>query len=141
MVACSKTKAAAARPAAQLYASPLFLYSYRAAVRTCDRVVILSALYGVVEPDEVLSPYDLALMDLTPAGRREWGEVVAERIKKLLRGRGPHRLVFFAGRGYETSVAAVAGTERVTPLQGLFIGQRIRACQAMQDDAFRVVAA
>ena len=138
LVGCSKTKAAEPRPAAELYASPLFLYSYRAAVRTCDRVVILSALHGVVQPDEVIEPYNLHVGQLGGAALAAWRDKVRQQLAAVLRPHPrPHRLVFFAGRLYELAMPEIEGAEELSPLRGLFIGQRIRACEAMQADVFR----
>lgn len=138
LVGCSKTKAAEPRPAAELYASPLFLYSYRAAKRTCDRVMILSALHGLVDPGEVIAPYDFHVGQLSGAALAAWRDKVQQQLAAVLRPHPrPHRLVFFAGRVYELAMPEIEGAEEMAPLRGLFIGQRIRACKAMPSEAFR----
>ena len=67
LVACSRTKANRPVPARELYASPLFRAASAYAERKygSGRWLILSARYGLVDPDRILSPYDLSLGQLT----------------------------------------------------------------------------
>jgi hypothetical protein len=59
IIPCSKNKLAAPAPAWLLYsASPSFTKVLAAARAKTSRVLILSGLHGLVEPDQVLAPYD-----------------------------------------------------------------------------------
>ena len=51
LVGCAKQKHIGTHPARYLYRSPLFRLALSYAERTCDEVLILSALHEVVEPD------------------------------------------------------------------------------------------
>lgn len=77
VVGCSKTKLREAAPARELYSSPLFRAARDYCEATYDRWLILSALYGLVEPHEVIDPYDVTLLTMSPASRRMWAMGVA----------------------------------------------------------------
>jgi hypothetical protein len=83
---------------------------------------VLSARHGLVEPDEVLEPYDLSLADLDAGQRQQWGHRVAARLGEL--GLGATTLEVHAGRLYlqalrEAELAVCA------PVEGLGVGQRL----------------
>lgn len=78
IVPCGARKLDRPAPAAQLYTGPLFRSAYAAAARTGDRILILSALHGLVDPLEVLTPYNVRLGDpesITP------GELAAQAAR------------------------------------------------------------
>lgn len=64
VVPCGAAKLDREAPARDLYTSDHFRRQLRAAELACeegDVVLVLSALYGLVELDEVLEPYDLRM--------------------------------------------------------------------------------
>lgn len=65
VIACGAAKLTHAAPAAELYTSGHFILMLRAAHRLADsqggRVLVLSALHGLVELDTVLAPYDVKM--------------------------------------------------------------------------------
>lgn len=61
LVACSAGKLATAAPARDLYTGHTFKLARAWAERFADAWFILSALHGVVEPGQVLEPYDATL--------------------------------------------------------------------------------
>ncbi|AYD84020.1 hypothetical protein KDW72_gp57 [Mycobacterium phage Grizzly] len=67
VIPCSAQKLDHAAPAGQLYTSQHFQLVYRAARKLADdqgaRVLILSALHGLVDPETVLDPYDVKMGD------------------------------------------------------------------------------
>lgn len=71
LVSCSQLKHKGRLPASRLYCSSYFRAALREAQRQCDVVLILSAKYGVVLPDEVIESYDLSLTELTGEQRCE----------------------------------------------------------------------
>jgi hypothetical protein len=83
LVGCVKTKLPHPAPARDLYASDLFRGRRAYVENTCERWFILSAKHGLVEPDEVLQPYDQTLKDVSVAERQDW----AARVLGALRGR------------------------------------------------------
>ena len=84
LVGCVKTKRTARSPAKNLYSSPL--WRYRRAYAECLGVpwYILSALHGLLDPDQRIDAYDLALTDLRYEARRAWSARVLDELKHRL---------------------------------------------------------
>jgi hypothetical protein len=126
LVGCSATKALSARPAKDLYTGPLFRLSRAYAERRGLPWAILSALHGLVMPDEVLDPYELSALSLRARGKaahKAWGEKTADRIEIEFPGA---RFVFLAGQNYRPAVERF-GEKRVSdPMKGLGIGRRLQ---------------
>jgi hypothetical protein len=61
-------QAGRAEPAKDLYRSALFRLSRAWAERYADAWAVLSAYHGVVEPDQVIEPYDATVADRRPFG-------------------------------------------------------------------------
>jgi hypothetical protein len=85
LVGCVKDKAAIARRAQDLYQSPLFQGRRRYVQHSCNEWWILSALHGLVGPDETLEPYDVTLNDASIPERREWSGRVLNQIVTRIR--------------------------------------------------------
>jgi len=79
-VGCVKTKAAARARACDMYVSPLFRGRRQYVERTCDRWFILSALHGLLSPEEVLDPYDATLIGMSRDRKRDWARSVLSQI-------------------------------------------------------------
>ena len=125
LIACSRTKADRPVPARELYLSPLFGAARAYAERRYGpgQWLILSARYGLVEPDQVLAPYDLSLRQLTARQREAWGD----RIAVELTDRFPAGTVlsFHAGALYRDAIAPVVAHQVRFPLASLGIGQQL----------------
>lgn len=70
IIPCSAAKTNAPAAARNLYSSSYFRMALAAALAQTDRVLILSALHGLVELDTIIDPYDLKMGDegsVTPA--------------------------------------------------------------------------
>jgi hypothetical protein len=76
LVGCVKRKGPVAAPAGELYVSPLFAGRRRFVEASCDRWFILSARHGLVDPDEVVEPYDESLVAAGVGERHAWAERV-----------------------------------------------------------------
>ena len=129
MVGCVKSKRAVPAPARDLYISPLFMGRRRYVESTCRRWFILSALHGLVTPDEVLAPYDATLLNATSARRRAWSKRVLAALDEL---RGPLQGLVFeihAGKEYRdfglVDGLRVRGAEVEVPAAGLGIGKQL----------------
>ncbi len=85
VVACSKNKADGPRRALELYTGRTFRASceYLRAIG-CERLVVLSALHGAVDGDEVLEPYERSLYELDAETRRWWALTTRARLFNLL---------------------------------------------------------
>jgi hypothetical protein len=134
LVGCSKRKLSYAAPAKDLYRSTLFQLSRRWAELYADAWAILSARYGVVDPEKVIEPYDTTIADRSPFGQerltvKEFGfwlyaGVQAWRSQFFTANQTP-RLVVLAGRDYWSCLV----THRLSvtaPLDGLSIGPRLQ---------------
>lgn len=128
-MACAKKKLPHAAPAGDLYVSPLFKAARAFAERNYDEWWILSAKHGLVHPETVLEPYDLALHDLDWLARQKWGVDVLNEINAQLTRIGCYRpaLYLHAGKLYRDSVPfeIASWNEVYVPLQGLQVGQQL----------------
>jgi hypothetical protein len=117
LIGCSKVKLPQAAPARLLYRGDLFQKSRAWAEMRGARWLVLSAKYGVVEPDTVLEPYDETLASWTKARRAEWDRLVLQQLG--LRARVP--LLLLAGARYR---GWTAGLDVKVPLLGMEIGEQ-----------------
>lgn len=100
LVGCVMEKRTSPAPAKDLYTSPLFVGRRKAVEGSCDRWFVLSALHGLVDPEEQLEPYDRTLNSLGRAERRLWSTRVLDALEEelgLLRG---HHFELHAGATY-----------------------------------------
>ena len=59
VIPCASKKLSVPAPAFLLYsASPLFSGVFLQASKECDKVFVLSALYGLIAPERIIAPYD-----------------------------------------------------------------------------------
>jgi hypothetical protein len=120
-VGCVAKKHTEGAPAKDLYRSRLWRGRRRYAESTGVPWFILSALQGLVEPDQHLDPYNVALTDLSASERRECGERVVADLA------GPFALAgavleVHAGSAYRNAIQEPLrrnGAEISVPLTGL----------------------
>jgi hypothetical protein len=135
LVSCCGEKLQHPAPARDLYVSQLFKLARAYVESTGERWVILSALWGMVLPDQVVEPYDRR-MPTTRASRAMWGNMTAHQLLDLAAGE-PTRFVSLCGSDYTNPLGALEGTMRLSiyyptghrieyPLDGLGIGKRLR---------------
>lgn len=135
LVACAAQKQDRPAPAGDLYTSDLFRKSRRYVLskmdaRPDDRWAILSAKHGLVEPTEVIAPYDVTLATAKTAQRRSWAEETAPEVLDKLQameaatGQRP-KMVLLAGRSYRQFLTPLlAGYDVEVPMEGLGIGHQ-----------------
>ena len=126
LVACARTKRDYPAPARELYASPLFRLLRDHVEQTYEHWHIPSAAHGLVDPEEVLHPYDRTLADLTPAARADWGAHVGSAL--LATYGGEVCFVVYAGARYRQHLVPClrrGGATVAVPLAGLRIGQQL----------------
>src|SRR4051794_36042814 len=83
-VGCVAMKQTEGAPAKDLYLSTVWRGRRRHAESRDVPWFILRARYGLVEPEQHLDPYNLALTDLSAGERRAWGDrVVADLAERL----------------------------------------------------------
>lgn len=111
IVACSKTKAAHAAPAVELYQGRTF----RAAVeylrgRGVARIVILSALHGAVDESQQLEPYELALYAMPAESRRQWAAKARAQLADIV---GDAHALAIVPAAYAPALEHLASFERL----------------------------
>nr|WP_209005130.1 DUF6884 domain-containing protein [Anaeromyxobacter diazotrophicus] len=86
---------------------------------------ILSAQYGLLEPDAEVEPYERTLNTMAVAQRREWARRVLEQLEPRLAS--VQQIVLLAGMRYrEFLVPRLSAVCRVeVPLEGLGIGKQL----------------
>ncbi|WGD50739.1 hypothetical protein QA641_34920 [Bradyrhizobium sp. CB1650] len=125
-VSCVKMKAASERPARDLYVSPWFVMARRFAERNSDRWFILSAAYGLLDPDRVIEPYEKTLSDMPIADRRGWAKLVTKQMD--LAGVRGNEAIVLAGINYRRllNMALLDRFAEVeVPMEGLMLGQQL----------------
>jgi hypothetical protein len=115
--------------AADLYTAALFRGRRRYVEATCDRWFILSALHGLLAPDDLVEPYDVTLNAMGVAARRAWSASTLHQIDTRLGPLGGCTVEIHAGARYRDDglVAGLLqrGTVVVTPAEGLTQGQQL----------------
>lgn len=131
LVQCVKTKGPDPAPACDLYTSPLFLGMRAYAESVADRWFILSAKHGLLEPTDIIAPYEQTLNGASAPDRRAWASGVAEAL--IQKVRHPARFVVLAGmsyRGYLVALLSAAGFELDVPMEGLKQGYQLQWLKA-----------
>lgn len=128
LVGCVKTKRSEPAPAQDLYISDLFK-KRRAYVQSLGgRWFILSAQHGLVAPDDVLDPYDMALKEQAAQYRAHWGRQVVEALLERLGPLEGRQFEVHAGAAYVDALRqplTAAGGRLLLPLAGLGQGQQL----------------
>ena len=122
LVACCGPKLAEPAPAADLYVSPLFKKARNYAERR-GRWFILSALYGLLDPTEVIAPYNVTLKKMPAQKRREWGQKVRHQMETA--GLIGPRVVALAGADYVKPLTDT-GLTVAQPMKGKSIGKQLQ---------------
>lgn len=127
LISCVKTKLTLAAPARDMYVSPLFRGMRRYAERNADAWIILSAEHGVLQPDQVIAPYERTLKTMRKLDRAAWAERVQGQLLELLPTRA--EIVILAGERYRESVVPFLerqGHAVMAPMEGLNFGKQLR---------------
>lgn len=130
LVGCTKSKRAIPSPARDLYDPSTLFRGRRAYVeRTCGRWFVLSALYGLVDSDRVIEPYDVTLKRAPIAERRAWSERIVAALRERLGDLQGVEFECHAGSEYlDFGVAdglRSLGATVVVPTEGLLFGEQL----------------
>jgi hypothetical protein len=129
LIGCVATKRDRPLPAKDLYVSELFRRRRFYAESSGKQWFILSALHGLVEPNEVIPPYERSINDLTPAERANWAAQIASTLVDRAPDAVSAHVEVHAGLEYVAALRRPlqrAAIEIVTPLQGLRIGEQLQ---------------
>lgn len=133
LIACSKEKLDRPAPAREMYRGRVFRASVAYAEALGAKWFVLSALHGVVAPDDVLEPYDVTLVGADKSRRITWAAMVADQLGE--RFPSDQRFVTLAGAEYAKGLERFPGKRLFeTPLAGLGVGERYTRLVAMRDE-------
>lgn len=127
LVSCVKTKGNSAVAAKDMYISQLFLGMRRYAEQNADAWFILSAEHGVLQPDQVIAPYERTLRTMPKLDRMAWDERVKKQLQELLPTSAV--VVFLAGVRYREGVVPFLknhGYNIEIPMEGKKFGPQLR---------------
>lgn len=127
LVGCTQSKAASARPAAELFTGACFVKARALAERSGKPWYVLSGKWGVPAPDDVVAPYDVYLGNQGKGYQQAWGAWVLAQLRQLHRLEGAVVEVH-AGSTYVEPLRrplAAAGATLRTPLAGLPMGKQL----------------
>ena len=126
LVSCSARKQHQAAPAKDLYQSELFRKARGLVEARGWPWFILSAEHGLVDPEQVIEPYDKTLNKMGSAQRRAWAERCLHALQRHLAG--VESVVFLAGKKYRQFLAPALselGINVEVPLASLGIGEQL----------------
>lgn len=132
LVSCVKTKQCCPAPARNLYTSDWFVKARTCVERTGRSWYILSAKYGLVDPNEQIDPYEKKLDNMGVDDRRAWACGVIEALDSHLTD--VKSVVFLASEKYREFLEPVLhrrGIAVSTPMKGLIQGEQLawlKAC-------------
>ncbi|MEX0663315.1 MAG: DUF6884 domain-containing protein [Acidimicrobiia bacterium] len=130
LVGCVKVKASKPLAAADLYLSTLFQGRRSYVESSCDEWWILSAKHGLVDPGDVLAPYDVTLKDASRVERRRWSQSVLHDVDERVHPVVGDVFEVHAGAEYRDFGLLQGledrGCEVVIPTQGLGIGRQLQ---------------
>ena len=127
LISCVKTKRNTRAPAKDLYVSPWFRKARAVVEGTGDPWCILSAGYGLLDPDEEIRPYERTLNAMRVTERRVWAKGVLARIGNCVEG--ADTVVFFAGLRYREFLEPALrsrGLAVSVPMIGLSQGRQMQ---------------
>jgi hypothetical protein len=84
LISCSKRKGGHRDLARNMYVSPLYRKSVLVAEGWRLPFSILSAKYGLLDPDETIEPYDLTLKGASKEFKSEWACKVDDQIRNSI---------------------------------------------------------
>jgi len=125
LIGCVGLKLPHKAKAKELYLSDLFKKSLAYCLKNYEKNFILSALYGVVDLEEEIEPYDLTLNTMPKQLIYVWSEKVFGQLNKILKD--GDNVYFHCGENYSKFLMYMlmrVGVNCHFPLKSLQIGKR-----------------
>ena len=129
IISCGKRKSNDPAPAKDLYTGGLFHASRRYAEAQGRPWVILSALHGLLHPDSVISPYDLAMherLSQPPAVVARFKADLRQQLQAVLAAFGLVGIEVHGGADYAALLLAVSPVPLWNPVGGMTVGLRLQ---------------
>lgn len=127
LVSCVKSKRPLPAAARDLYTSTLFQALRRYAERHADAWYILSAEHGLLQPEQVITPYERTLNNMTKGERQAWAAGVMKMLPEVLRPGA--EVIILAGVRYRKDLVPFLeqrGFSVRIPLEGLRFGEQLQ---------------
>jgi hypothetical protein len=129
LISCVSKKLDCRARAKDLYVSPLFRHNLTFARKLSpDKIFILSAKYGLLDPERFIEPYERTLNDMPERELRRWAEKVLADLRKEV-DLGKDRVIFLAGIKYRKYLIPAIKNYEI-PLEGLPIGKQLSFLKA-----------
>ena len=128
LVGCVKSKLSHPASVSDLYTSALFRKARAFAEQARVPWFVLSAKHGLVEPSQVLEPYDLQMSRTSRDYTRTWGIHVLQQLQDAVGPLAGKRIEVHAGAAYVNAIRAGLVSVRaqvLVPLEGLGLGERL----------------
>lgn len=125
LVSCVKS-AGTIHPSRQLYQNRLFEGMRQYAQTHSDKWFILSAEHGLLEPSQLVEPYEKSLSQMKRKERVKWALTVLDQLHQHVQP-GDH-VIFLAGRPYREFLVHPLleyGCTVEVPLQGVEVNQQL----------------
>ena len=135
LVSCVSKKLDHSAVAGDMYLSVWFKYAREYAERNFNEWFILSAKHGLLRTDQVISPYNVFIGDLSANERRQWAINTARSVSDIVTS--DIEISIFAGKKYRQYLvpALIFSDFSVTvPLEGLGIGQQLKWFKEKKDE-------
>ena len=125
LISCVSKKLPYKSKAKDLYTtSPWFKLSYKYAVSlSSDKIFILSAKYGLLNPEQEIEPYNETLNTKSTQEIKDWAQEVIIDLKKQT-DLGKDEFIFLAGTKYRKFLILHIKNYKI-PMQGLTIGRQL----------------
>lgn len=129
LVSCTKLKRNFPCEAQEMYLPSTLFQKITMFIKQSDfdEWYILSAKYGLLRKETVISPYDITLLNMKAEDRKNWAEKVAANLLELLPDEC--EIYCFAGEKYRQYLLPKieeAGLNCRIPLKGMQIGEQLQ---------------
>ena len=129
LISCVSKKLSNPVKASDLYVSSLFKKNLAYAKKiNPDKIYILSAKYGLLSLDQVISPYNVTLNTMKNIEIKKWSEKVLVDLKKVA-NLETDEIIFLAGIKYRKYLIPNIKNFKI-PMEGLSIGKQLRWLKA-----------
>ena len=126
LISCVKKKRDEPSRARDMYVSPLFVGGGVKYAKTLnyDKLFILSAKYGLLEPDTVIKPYNRCLNDYSEYEKKIWAYEVIKKMQASKLDLDNDEFIILAGKEYRKYLCRKIRNYTI-PLEGMSLYRQI----------------
>ncbi len=127
LVSCVSRKQDGSHQAKELYTSDWFVKARALVEKTNEPWYILSAEYGLVNPETEIPNYNKTLNNMSVNERRRWASQVLNDLQSIIKT--GDKVIFFAGQRYREFLIdplIAMGVTVEIPMFGLQIGKQLQ---------------